>query len=234
MAGSAQLPLDLGHAPAFLATDFLIADCNAEACGWLDRWPAWPAFALALAGPPGCGKSHLAEVFRQRCGGIRMAASALAEDDLPGLAQAPAVIVEDADQGVDEALLLHLYNLIGEARHHLLLTARQAPARWPVALPDLRSRLASIPVAAIGAPDDRLLEALLLKLFADRQMRIGPEIVSFLVPRMERSFGAARRLVTAIDAAALSGHRPVTVPLVRQVLASGGAGSHGAEELGDG
>ncbi len=115
--------------------------------------------------------------------------------------------------------------MIGEARHHLLLTGRQPPARWRLTLPDLRSRLSSIPVAAIGAPDDGLLEALLLKLFADRQLRIGPEIVSFLLPRMERSFDAVRALVAAIDAAALSGQRPVTIPLLRQVLGNGAASS---------
>ena len=75
MAGSAQLPLDLGHLPAFAASDFLVTRCNAEAYGWVERWPAWPALALALWGPPGCGKSHLAEMFRRQSGGIRVAAT---------------------------------------------------------------------------------------------------------------------------------------------------------------
>jgi chromosomal replication initiation ATPase DnaA len=162
----------------------------------------------------------LAEVFRVRSGGVVQAAAALTDADVPRLAEHPAVVVEDADRGVDEASLFHLYNHLRESGRFLVLTCRQVPARWPVQLPDLLSRLVTVPVAAIGAPDDRLLEALLLKLFADRQLRIGPEVLAYLLPRMERSFDAARTLVQALDAAALTEKRAITIPLVRDVLAA--------------
>lgn len=223
MAGLTQIPLDFGHVPAFSEADFLVAESNAEAHGWVMRWPNWPGFALALCGPEGCGKSHLAHVFRDRSGGVLIAAGALAVEDVPTLADRPSVVVEDAERGVDETALFHLYNLVRERRGFLLLTGRSAPARWALSLPDLRSRLATVPVAAVRPPDDGLLEALLLKLFADRQLRIGPDVLSFLLPRMERTFAGARALVEAIDVAALSRQRPVTVPLVREVLKDGAA-----------
>ncbi len=218
MADPTQIPMDFGHLPAFSDADFLAAASNAEALEWVRRWPAWPAFALALAGPAGCGKTHLAHMFRDRSGGVLLAAASLTEDNVPLLAEHMAVVVEDADRGVDEVALFHLYNLLRETGRFLLLTGRQAPARWRRALPDLRSRLAAMPVAAIHAPDDGLLEALLLKLFVDRQLRVGPDVLSFILPRMERSFAGARALVEAIDVAALARQRPVTVPLVRAVL----------------
>lgn len=223
MTETAQLPLDFGHVPAFTEADFLTAASNAEAHGWIVRWPAWSFFALGIAGPAGSGKSHLAHVFRTRSGAATVAAAELAVDSVPDLAEYAAVVVEDADRGVDEAALFHLYNLLREAGRFLLLTGRAAPARWGVALPDLRSRLAAMPVASIGAPDDGLLEALLLKLFADRQLRVGPDVLAFMLPRMERSFAAARALVGAIDDAALARQRPVTVPLVRAVMGAGEA-----------
>lgn len=225
---SAQLPLDLGHVAAVSAADFLVTDSNAEAHEWIARWPAWPAFALALVGPAGAGKSHLANIFGQASGALFVRAAALAVDEVAGLAEAPSLVVEDADRGVDERALLHLYNLARERGRSLLLTGREPPARWTVALPDLRSRLAAIPIATIRPPDDRLLEALLVKLFADRQLRVGPEVMAFLLPRMERSGEAARAVVAAIDAAALSRQRAVTVPLVREVLGLGEPGvDHG-------
>ncbi len=177
------------------------------------------AFALGLFGPAGCGKSHLAHIFCERTDGVLLPAAALTADDVPAIAACPAAVVEDADQGVDEAALFHLFNLVRETGHFLMLTGRDAPARWTIRLPDLRSRLSSIPVAAIRPPEDDLLEALLVKLFADRQLRVGPDILTFLLARMERSFDAARALVAATDAAALAQKREITTALVRDVLA---------------
>ncbi len=213
-----QIPLEFGHAPAFSAEDFLVTACNAEAHGWISRWPAWPGFGLALYGPAGSGKSHLAHVFAARSGGAILLAAALRAETLPALAACPAVAVEDVDQGLDEAALFHLYNMLRENGHALLVSGRAAPARWPIALPDLRSRLLALPVAAIGAPDDALLQALLLKLFSDRQLRVGPDVLTYLLPRMQRSFEAARALVAEIDRVALARQRAITVPLLRDIL----------------
>lgn len=218
MKKPAQLPLDLALRPALGGEDFLVADCNAQAMAWLDRWPDWPAPALAIHGPAGCGKTHLAHVFAARSGAPLVAAASLRGDDPPRLLEHPAVVVEDADRGVDEEALLHLYNAAREAGRCLLLTGRAAPARWPIALPDLRSRLVACPAVGIRPPDDALMAALLVKLFADRQLRVGGDVISFLVARIERSFAAARAVAAAIDAAALARRREVTLPLAREVV----------------
>jgi chromosomal replication initiation ATPase DnaA len=161
----------------------------------------------------------LAAVFAARSGGVVIAAAGLTAEDPPALCTHPSVVVEDADRGVDEAALFHLHNLLRETGRHLLLTGREPPARWGLRLPDLRSRLTVLPLAAIGAPDDDLLQAVLVKLFADRQLRVGHDLLAYLLPRMERSFAAARDLVARLDAAGLAGQRPVSVPLAREVLA---------------
>jgi len=216
----AQLPLDLAHRPALGRDDFLVAPANAEAVAWLDRWPDWPAPALVLTGPAGSGKTHLAQVFAARSGAVVLLPENLATARLPELVgAAPAAIVEEAAHA-PEAALFHLYNLLAERGGHLLLPAREPPARWGIALADLRSRLLAAPVAALQPPDDILLAAILVKLFADRQLAVGAEVLAYLVPRLERSFDAAARIVAALDRAALAAHRPVTVPLAREVLAA--------------
>ena len=220
--GAAQFPLDFGHQPGFAAVDFLVAGNNAEAHDRILRWPDWPGFALGLWGPEGCGKSHLAHIYCERSGGVLLPAALLSAEDVPLLANYPAVVVEDADQGLDESSMFHLFNLLRENRRFLLMTGRDAPARWGIALPDLRSRLSAIPVVAIRPPDDRLLEALLVKLFADRQLRVGQDVLTFILARMERSFSAARALVAAIDAAALAQHREISVVLARSVMMAAG------------
>jgi chromosomal replication initiation ATPase DnaA len=124
-----------------------------------------------------------------------------------------------------ERALLHLYNVTSERRGHMLISGEAPPARWPIALPDLRSRLAALPAVAVEPPDDGLLEALLAKLFADRQLAVDRGTVIFIVARMERSFDAARRLVAAIDRVALATHRRPSLGLVRDVMerSEGGA-----------
>ena len=201
MTCSGQFALDLGHRPALRREDFLVAPCNENAVAWVDRWPDWPGAALVIHGPAGCGKTHLAQIWRQRSGGT------------------DGAVIENADQPVDDVALFDLYNRRVEDGGHLLLTARTPPARWPGRLPDLVSRLAASPTVAIGAPDDTLMAQVVVKLFADRQLEVGTEVVPYLVTHMERSFAAARRLVADADAAALAAKRPITIKLVRDVLA---------------
>jgi len=217
MTGPSQLTLGLPHRPALGREDFLVVPSNADAVAWLDRWPDWPATALALHGPAGSGKSHLAQVWRRRTG----AAEAGDSFDPPTLAASGAVVLDLADRAGprDERSLLHLYNLLTERRGHLLLVGREPPARWPVSLPDLSSRLATAPAVALLPPDDQLREAVMVKLFADRQLRVDAEVVSYLLQRLDRSFAAIGSIVAALDETALAERRPITVPLARAVLA---------------
>ncbi len=205
------------------AEDFLVAPSNAQAVAWLDRWPNWPGPALIVHGPAGCGKTHLTQVWSARSHAPRVVPAELDCAVLPELlAPTGTLAVDDADSAAGnpeaERALFHLYNLARENGGHLLLTGALAPVQWPVVLPDLRSRLLAAPSAEVGLPDDTLLAAILIKLFADRQLRVGADVVEFLVARMERSFDTARRLVADLDAAALAAHRRITVPLARDIL----------------
>lgn len=222
MSDSAQLPLAFDHRPSLAGEDFLVAPGNEQAVAWLDRWPVWPSPTLVVHGPPGCGKTHLTRVFMVQSGAREIDLAGLIAIDPPRLlAGVPAIVVENIDRHLDpatEEALLHLYNVAGESDRHLLLTASQPPARWNIGLADLRSRLAAAIAVAIVPPDDALMAALLVKLFADRQLKVDADVIAFMLGRMERSFDAGRRLVAAIDAAALEQRRNVTVPFVRLVM----------------
>ncbi len=224
MSGAAQLPLELEPRPALGREDFLVAPSNEVAVAWIDRWPDWPRPALALYGPPGCGKTHLCQVWRAASGAVEVDAAALGAKEPPDLLGAARTCVLDGAEAAlagdveRERHVLHLYNLLAERGGHMLVTGLDAPARWPSTLPDLRSRLAAVPAVRLAAPDDALMEAVLVKLFADRQLRVGGEVIRFLTARMERSFAAARALVAALDLTSLADRRSITVPLARRVL----------------
>ena len=229
MTATVQLPLDLVPRPALGREDFLVAPSNEVAVAWIDRWPDWPSPVLALYGPPGCGKTHLCQVWRAASGAVEIDGSRLARAEPPELlGAAQACVLDDAEAimggselgsgAANAERLLHLINSLIERGGQVLLAARAAPARWPCGLPDLASRLAAAAAVRLEAPDDALMEALLVKLCSDRQLAVGEEVLRYLLARMERSFAAARGLVAALDRASLAEGRAVTVPLARRVL----------------
>ena len=219
MAG-VQLPLDMPFCAARARADLFVAPCNAEAVAWIDRWPDWPARELILYGPPASGKSHLVEVFLAKTGGVLLP-STFSPDDVPVLIDtASAFAVDGADRLANEAAraFLHLLNWARERKINGLMTGTLSPAQWFIPLPDLCSRLRALPAVGIGAPDDSLLKAVFIKLFADRQLQVDDAGLSYMLARMERSFKAAGLLAAELDRVALAQRRPVTVPLAKEVL----------------
>ena len=214
-----QLVLDLPHRPAQGREDFLVAACNEDAVSWIDRWPDWQGGSLALYGATGSGKSHLAEVWRARSGGVLIDASDLTVSAVPEIARAGAVILNHADAVGEEVALLHLINLLRQDGGFLLCLSDEAPGRWNTQLADLRSRLIAMQSVGIAEPDDHLLGAVMLKLLSDRQLRVPLEVISFLVARIERSFAAARTMVVMLDRLAAGEMRPLTIALARKALA---------------
>lgn len=244
-----QLPLPFAPARSFAAADFVPGAANEEARAWVSRWPDWPQGRLALWGPAGSGKSHLAAIWRDRTGarvieGAALAAaapeaaSALAPPLAPSLAPALAVaggaiLIEDACAAPQGRPLLHLLNAAQEAGTSVLLTARTPPARWDVALADLRSRLTAMAAVAIAAPDEALVEAVLAKLLADRQVSLRPELLSFLALRLPRDFATVQALAAGLDRASLAAGRRITRPLATAALADAMAATGHARPGGD-
>ncbi len=197
--------------------DFFVTDANHAALAMVSAPDAWPNGKLCVTGPKGCGKTHLARLFQQENGGrLRVAAQIEPETPLP---ESGILIIEDVDQLPKDAeeWLFHAHNrLIGNGL--LLLTAQSAPSRWDITLPDLKSRMEGTALISIDPPDDQLLAAVLMKQFSDRQLSPAPSAMKYLLRHMERSFDMARRIVLALDRAALTFRQPINLPLARAVL----------------
>ncbi|MBS0547854.1 MAG: chromosomal replication initiator DnaA [Proteobacteria bacterium] len=218
-----QLTLELAlPPPTYARDDFVVAPGNREALAWIERWPDWPAPALALSGPSGSGKTHLARIWAARANARLLDGGDLegkGVPDLVALADAsPAIVIEQADKAPERALF-HLYNLMRERGRHLLIVAETPPAHWSIALPDLASRLRAAAAAAVAPPDDELLGSIILKQLADRQLHAGAGVVHYLVSHMERSGEEARRVVAALDRRALVERREIDRRLAIDVLA---------------
>ncbi|HEY0439309.1 MAG TPA: chromosomal replication initiator DnaA [Xanthobacteraceae bacterium] len=220
--GARQLALELPHQESFARDDFLQSRCNADALATIERWPDWPAPALALVGPSGSGKSHLAAIWAELAGARFLSGKALRTADLPAALATGALVLEDVGtDGLDERALFHLLNLVREHEAFLLLTTAAPPASWSVGLPDLGSRLRALPVATVQAPDDGLLRAALVKQFADRQLNVDGNLIEYLLARIERSLAGARAAVARLDGEALRLRRPVNRTLAAELFRSG-------------
>ena len=196
--GQIALPLDWPVADA--DEDFLLSEANGQAFEHLKRWSTWPVMATLMTGPRKSGRSLLGRIFVRKTGGR---------------------LFDDAEDHEEEALF-HAWNQAQETRKPLLIVASAPPPAWVVRLPDLRSRLAATPQVAIGEVDDRLIGDLVVKLLGDRGVAVPPDVPAYLVPRIERSYVAVQRVVDALDRAALSHHRRITVAMAKRALAESG------------
>lgn len=238
MNADVQFPLDLPHRSARGGEDFFIAPGNREAVALVDRWPRWDHHAAILTGEAGAGKSHLAAIWRDKAGARILNATRLNPDDNLDDLAGTTILIEDADRMLSdnerrsalETGLFHLFNWLRETGGSLLMTARLPVSGWALSLPDLASRLAATPAFALGAADEELLQAVMIKLFSDRQMVVPPDVVRFASARLERSFAAVHAFVAALDTLSLAAKRPVTVPLARAAIdKSGDSGWAGHE-----
>jgi len=216
-----QLALALDHAESYAREDFVAGPGNEAALRLIESWPDWTAHTIALIGPEGSGKTHLATIWGAAVGARVIAGRALGLGNLPHALATGALVIEDAAAARDERALFHLLNLAREEDASLLLTARTAPSIWPVAIPDLASRLRAVPVATLHAPDDAMLRAVIVKVAADRQLALDEAVVHYVANHIERSFAAARAAVITLDNEALRQGRPVTRALAAELFRAG-------------
>ncbi len=188
---------------------------NSEALRALDAWPSWHGGCLALIGPAGVGKSHLAREWAARVDAV--APTRREPADLASLHGRP-VLLENADDWVSDEALFHLINMAAQHGGSLLLTSRKPPVEWTPRLPDLRSRLNAMPVAEIEEPDDVVLEGVLRKFFRERNIRPAEDVYPYLLRRMERSVPQALEIVKKLDEAADAEQKAISRVLARQIL----------------
>ena len=222
--GVAQIALPFVYRPRFGRSDFVAAPSNAAARAWVLDAEApyrWPDGRMALWGEGGTGKTHLLSIWAGRYGAPVMAGERLNEREVAALfgqGGFKAVALDNADCVPSEHDLLHLINLAREHRMFLLMAGRLPPARWPAVLPDLASRLRATSSVPLGQAEEALLRRLLLRLLAEREIVVAPQVTEWLLRRLPRRASAVRDCVGALDQAAMAAGGKVTRVLAAKVL----------------
>ena len=215
---SRQLLLNLRTFPSLGREDYIVSGINKDAVAWLDIWPNWSSIGFIVCGPVGSGKSHLAAALQTLSNGFIIEAENLTESKLDSLAKNRCLIIEDIHKYKSEKLLLHIYNMIVERQHNLMFTSNISLLKINFKLPDLKSRLLSIPQINIGLPDDELLKNLLLKQFMDKGVLVDLEVINYLIKRMDRSFESIIKMVSKINASSLEKSKKITIPFIKKAL----------------
>lgn len=218
-----QLALPFGHRSRFARADFVAAGSNGAARAWLLGANPWPEHRLALWGPAGAGKTHLLEIWAQEHGAVLLRGADVTRAMVGDVFDRPArtvraVALDEADRAADQQAVLHLLNVAREQRIALVLAARLPPARWPVALPDLASRLRATMAIELRQPEDALLRILLLRHLADRQIVVSQPVTEWLLRRLPRTASAIRDAAIRLDQAGLAAGRRVTRALAVTAL----------------
>lgn len=223
-----QIPLKFMHQPFLKREDFIASSCNIEALAMVDAWQEWNNFAICIYGIKGSGKTHLAHIFAEN---VKLFDSAYPrvpivkavdidlEDVHRLFEESKILVVEDIDdEDINQEAMFHLYNLYRNESGQILFTATTPPARTHFSLADLQSRLNSIPAIEIREADSELLSMLILKLFADRQVIISPDVVSYIINNAERSFTYVENLIEEVDAISISKKRAISIPIVKEAM----------------
>jgi chromosomal replication initiation ATPase DnaA len=203
----------------------VVSAANRDAARLLTQWRSWPGGALALAGPPGSGKTHLALAWALEAG-ARQVSPRAAPDDAAAIFRESGgrVLIDDADGDRDEAMLWRVLDLARAEGGSILLAGAEPPGAWPVNLPDLRSRLAAMPVARLGEPDEALMEVVLRRICREQFIQLSDDAARYLARRLPRTFAAARQWAAALDAGLVRGARPVTLTGAKRALQKAQAG----------
>ena len=214
-----QLVLDLGAEPAQSLDTFQVG-ANAELTHLMHLFAERSSrehFAY-LWGDTGAGKTHLLHGLAASPGARYIAADAPAADFL----HAPDVtlyLLDDCDRLSPQRQIdaFALFNQIREHGAYMVCTGPVPPALLQVR-EDLRTRMGWGLVYQIqGLSDDQKIEALTHAAEA-RGLTLSASVLPYLLSHFKRDMRSLSTMLDALDQYSLETQRPVTLPLLRDLL----------------
>ena len=197
----------------------VLSEANRDAANLLTGWRTWPNGALALTGPQGSGKTHLALAWALEAGARQITPSASPDDAAAIFRESGGrLFIDDADGERDDPMFWRVLDLARTEGGAVLLVGGDSPANWPTPIPDLASRLKSLAVARLGEPDEALMEVVLRRVCREQFILLSDDAARYLARRLPRTFAAAHQMAAALDADLVKGAKPVALKAARLAL----------------
>lgn len=218
-----QFFFSLGSKVSYNLDDYFVAESNELAFKHITSFPAWGSGRLAkvclICGPEFSGKTHLANIFAQIAGAKFINAGDLEAKSSLNIRSYNALIIDDFDQKLSfETQMFHIFNECLDREKFLLLLSSTPKQTLNFHTKDFASRIMAINDFEIKHPTIELMEAIIYKNFSDRQIMISPEIVKYIINRINRSYTAIGHLIAKIDQASLTKKSKINLYLAKEVL----------------
>lgn len=194
-----QYTFPLHDSNKYSENEFIFSNCNQELESLLNPknniwgYEPYPEIIL-LIGPSGSGKTHFCHILQSSNHMIK--------------------IIDDIDH-MDEKKALHIFNECHENHQNALFTCKTISH---FILPDLKSRLSSARNIKINLPDDVMIKALLIKMLAERSIKVSEDVIKYLLTHLPRSFDEISSAVDMIDKLSIEQKRNVGIRFVSELL----------------
>ena len=213
-----QLLLNFDHKTNFNEHDFYLSKSNEYAFNLINKWPDWQKKILNISGEKFSGKSHLANIFKQKTNAFLVKGTKINNSIFKKLKLYESLIIDDFDDCKEEEILYSIFNLVDQDNKYLLVNSLKPINEIKFNLSDLSSRSKNCIYAEIENPDDELLFAIILKNFSDRQIKIEKKIINFIISRIDRSYRKISNFIYKVDEISLKKKKSININIIKNLL----------------
>ena len=218
MSKQNQLLINFNLKKDYDEQDFYVSSSNKYAFNIINGWPKWLKRTVNLYGEQYSGKSHLSKIFEAKTTCLNIESINFTNEILLKFKTKQALIIENFNFNIPEKLLYSLINIVEQENKYLLITSLKPLNKFDFKLKDLNSRINNCLFVEIGAPDDELIYALIVKNFSDRQINIDKKIIEYIIKRINRSYKDIFLFIYKVDQLSLQKGKPINLSIIKKIL----------------
>ena len=214
-----QLAFKFPFKTKYYEHDYYVSSNNFSAYRLIESWPNWPDKWVNIYGPKGCGKTHLANIFKKKINSIYIKAENFsAYEIISKIENEKCLIIDNYKNNIEEKEFYSVLNFLRQSNKYLIINSNLPIKKENVKLKDLRSRLGSFIDIGIDLPTDDLLRVIITKSFSDKQIDISPKVSEYIIKNIERSYEKVFKFIKEIDDLSLSSGKSININLIKKVL----------------
>jgi len=213
-----QLTFKFPFKTNYFEEDFYVSTNNFSAYKLIESWPKWSSRYINIYGPPGCGKTHLANIFKKKINSFFVKASELNDNSLPLIKLKECLIIDDYKNNIEEKLFYSTLNQSHQCNQYVIINSLRSIRSSNVQLKDLMSRFNNFIDIGIELPTDDLIRVILTKNFSDKQVKVESKILEYILKNIHRSYEDIFDLIDKVDSLSLSTGKSININLIKKVL----------------
>ena len=213
-----QLTFKFPFKKNYLKREFFVSSNNFEVYKLIEAYPNWPDKWINIYGSKGCGKTHLANILKDKASINYYNPAQIKNETLKNLNNCNFIIIDNYNHDIEENLMYTFLNHSKQLNNYLLITSPIPLSKMKIKLKDLKSRLSSFIEVGIGLPTDDLLRVIISKSFSENQIELSVRNLEFIIKNIDRSYEKIFTFIKEIDKVSLSSGKSININLIKKVL----------------